>query len=186
MFRLTSKRINALKQQINVDRCRLCAPISITCDQGFQCNRQFTAYKHNLNFVQNSFSKYERVLRNFSTAPSKNSETKKLDNVNVGTIGHVDHGKTTLTSAITKVLSKKGLADSVDYAEIDKAPEEQKRGFYIYFELNVQMTTNFNIYFEFPGITINIAHVGYSTEKRSYAHTDCKLDIIGFSKMNIN
>ena len=70
--------------------------------------------------------------------------------VNIGTIGHVDHGKTTLTAAITKVLSFKGEASFVDYANIDKAPEERARG-----------------------ITINTAHVEYQTEKRHYAHVDC-------------
>lgn len=70
--------------------------------------------------------------------------------VNIGTIGHVDHGKTTLTAAITKVLNLKGEADFVDYANIDKAPEERERG-----------------------ITINTAHVEYETEKRHYAHVDC-------------
>ena len=69
---------------------------------------------------------------------------------NIGTIGHVDHGKTTLTAAITKVLSEKGEAEFVDYANIDKAPEERARG-----------------------ITINTAHVEYETEKRHYAHVDC-------------
>ena len=70
--------------------------------------------------------------------------------VNIGTIGHVDHGKTTLTAAITKVLNLKGDADFVDYANIDKAPEERARG-----------------------ITINTAHVEYQTENRHYAHVDC-------------
>ncbi len=70
--------------------------------------------------------------------------------VNIGTIGHVDHGKTTLTAAITKYLSKKGFAKFEDYADIDKAPEERERG-----------------------ITINTAHVEYETEKRHYAHVDC-------------
>ena len=70
--------------------------------------------------------------------------------VNIGTIGHVDHGKTTLTAAITKVLSEKGMAKFEDYADIDKAPEERERG-----------------------ITINTAHVEYETEKRHYAHVDC-------------
>ncbi|KKS08327.1 MAG: translation elongation factor Tu [Candidatus Brennerbacteria bacterium RIFOXYC1_FULL_41_11] len=69
--------------------------------------------------------------------------------VNVGTIGHVDHGKTTLTSAITKVLSMKGLAKGLDYAEIDKAPEEKARG-----------------------VTINLHHTEYESEKRHYAHID--------------
>ncbi len=70
--------------------------------------------------------------------------------LNVGTIGHVDHGKTTLTAAITEVLSKKGLADYIPFDQIDKAPEEKERG-----------------------ITIAIAHVEYSSEKRHYAHVDC-------------
>ena len=70
--------------------------------------------------------------------------------VNIGTIGHVDHGKTTLTAAITKVLAAKGGAEFKDYANIDKAPEERERG-----------------------ITINTAHVEYQTEKRHYAHVDC-------------
>ena len=70
--------------------------------------------------------------------------------VNIGTIGHVDHGKTTLTAAITSVLSKKGLAQFEGYADIDKAPEERERG-----------------------ITINTAHVEYETENRHYAHVDC-------------
>ena len=70
--------------------------------------------------------------------------------VNIGTIGHVDHGKTTLTAAITKTLAMKGDADFVDYANIDKAPEERERG-----------------------ITINTAHVEYETDSRHYAHVDC-------------
>ena len=70
--------------------------------------------------------------------------------VNIGTIGHVDHGKTTLTAAITKVLSEKGYAKFGDYADIDKAPEERERG-----------------------ITINTAHVEYETDNRHYAHVDC-------------
>ena len=70
--------------------------------------------------------------------------------VNVGTIGHVDHGKTTLTTAITEVLAKKGLADFVPFDEIDKAPEERERG-----------------------ITIATAHVEYETDNRHYAHVDC-------------
>jgi elongation factor Tu len=70
--------------------------------------------------------------------------------VNIGTIGHVDHGKTTLTAAITKYLASKGLADFLDYASIDKAPEEKERG-----------------------ITINTSHVEYQTQARHYAHVDC-------------
>ena len=70
--------------------------------------------------------------------------------VNIGTIGHVDHGKTTLTAAITKFLALQGKAEYTDYSSIDKAPEERERG-----------------------ITINTAHVEYETEKRHYAHVDC-------------
>jgi len=70
--------------------------------------------------------------------------------VNIGTIGHVDHGKTTLTSAITKVLAKKGLSAEIEFDAIDNAPEEKERG-----------------------ITINTAHVEYQTESRHYAHVDC-------------
>lgn len=75
---------------------------------------------------------------------------RKKPHVNVGTIGHVDHGKTTLTAAITKVLAKKGLAQARAYDQIDNAPEEKARG-----------------------ITIATAHVEYETEKRHYAHVDC-------------
>ncbi|MGE1062309.1 elongation factor Tu [Megasphaera paucivorans] len=81
-------------------------------------------------------------------AKEKYERTKP--HVNIGTIGHVDHGKTTLTAAITKVLSKKGYAKFEAYADIDKAPEERERG-----------------------ITINTAHVEYETDKRHYAHVDC-------------
>ena len=70
--------------------------------------------------------------------------------VNIGTIGHVDHGKTTLTAAITKVLADEGKADFIDYANIDKAPEERERG-----------------------ITINTSHGEYQTDNRHYAHVDC-------------
>src|SRR5688500_7048844 len=70
--------------------------------------------------------------------------------VNVGTIGHVDHGKTTLTAAITAIQAKKGLAQTVAFVQIDKAPEERERG-----------------------ITIATAHVEYESEKRHYAHVDC-------------
>ncbi len=81
-------------------------------------------------------------------AKAKYDSTKP--HVNVGTIGHVDHGKTTLTAAITKVQAAKGLAKTVDFANIDKAPEERERG-----------------------ITIATAHVEYETEARHYAHVDC-------------
>ena len=81
---------------------------------------------------------------------AKEKFDRSLPHVNIGTIGHVDHGKTTLTAAITKVLADEGKADFVDYSNIDKAPEERERG-----------------------ITINTAHVEYQTAKRHYAHVDC-------------
>ena len=81
---------------------------------------------------------------------AKEKFDRSKPHVNIGTIGHVDHGKTTLTAAITKVLSEKGYAKFEDYADIDKAPEERERG-----------------------ITINTAHVEYETDKRHYAHVDC-------------
>ena len=81
---------------------------------------------------------------------AKERYERKKPHVNIGTIGHVDHGKTTLTAAITMTLSQKGEAQAMRYDEIDKAPEEKARG-----------------------ITINTAHVEYETEKRHYAHVDC-------------
>src|SRR5712675_1413082 len=81
---------------------------------------------------------------------AKEAFKRDKPHVNVGTIGHVDHGKTTLTAAITMVLNKKGMAEVRAYESIDNAPEEKERG-----------------------ITINTAHVEYSSEKRHYAHVDC-------------
>ncbi len=81
---------------------------------------------------------------------AKEKFNRSKPHVNIGTIGHVDHGKTTLTAAITTILSKKGLAKAQAYDQIDAAPEEKERG-----------------------ITINTAHVEYETEKRHYAHVDC-------------
>ncbi|XP_047117595.1 elongation factor Tu, mitochondrial [Schistocerca piceifrons] len=81
---------------------------------------------------------------------AKAASVKDREHCNIGTIGHVDHGKTTLTAAITKVLEKDGMCKFISYDEIDKAPEEKARG-----------------------ITINAAHVEYSTSRRHYAHTDC-------------
>jgi elongation factor Tu len=81
---------------------------------------------------------------------AKEKFERNKPHVNIGTIGHVDHGKTTLTAAITTVLASKGYAEAFDYASIDKAPEEKERG-----------------------ITINTAHVEYQTDNRHYAHVDC-------------
>ena len=99
---------------------------------------------------------------------SKQKFERKKPHLNIGTIGHVDHGKTTLTAAITKVLEKQGKAKFLAYDQIDKAPEERERG-----------------------LTINIAHVEYETDKRHYAHVDCpghadyvKNMIIGAAQMD--
>ena len=81
---------------------------------------------------------------------AKEKFDRSKTHVNIGTIGHVDHGKTTLTAAITNVLAKAGMAQAQAYDQIDGAPEEKERG-----------------------ITINTAHVEYQTEKRHYAHVDC-------------
>ena len=80
----------------------------------------------------------------------KKKFVRNKPHANVGTIGHVDHGKTTLTAAITKILAETGGAEYIAYDQIDKAPEEKERG-----------------------ITIATAHVEYETEKRHYAHVDC-------------
>ena len=81
---------------------------------------------------------------------AKEKFDRSKPHVNIGTIGHVDHGKTTLTAAISATLAKKGLAQKVAFDNIDKAPEEKERG-----------------------ITINTAHIEYETAKRHYAHVDC-------------
>ncbi|XP_064542709.1 elongation factor Tu [Drosophila montana] len=101
-----------------------------------------------------TFSRHWANSRLFATSikdnPTPDPGQRERPHCNVGTIGHVDHGKTTLTAAITKILSKKGLADYVPYEQIDRAPEEKARG-----------------------ITINACHIGYATAERTYAHTDC-------------
>ncbi len=89
-------------------------------------------------------------LQQNTTTMAKEAFQRNKPHVNIGTIGHVDHGKTTLTAAITNTLADKGFAEKKSYADIDAAPEERERG-----------------------ITINTAHVEYETEKRHYAHVDC-------------
>lgn len=92
-------------------------------------------------------------IRRLATTSAEKSPAPGLrerPHCNVGTIGHVDHGKTTLTAAITKIQAQKGLAEYLSYDQIDRAPEEKARG-----------------------ITINACHIGYSTTERTYAHTDC-------------
>lgn len=113
---------------------------------------QLNSFSKNAKHINHRLKELDFATKRFF---SKQPAAKKVseivtENCNVGTIGHVDHGKTTLTAAITKVLAKDGLANFVSYDEIDRAPEEKARG-----------------------ITINAAHIGYSTSLRSYAHTDC-------------
>uniref|UniRef100_A0A336MPT5 protein-synthesizing GTPase n=1 Tax=Culicoides sonorensis TaxID=179676 RepID=A0A336MPT5_CULSO len=111
-----------------------------------------TIIRNFLKFSYNSISSKSFVAfqsRTISLSPINFCKNEK-PHVNVGTIGHVDHGKTTLTAAITKVLSSVTDTQYIAYDQIDRAPEEKARG-----------------------ITINAAHIGYSTEKRHYAHTDC-------------
>jgi elongation factor Tu len=91
-----------------------------------------------------------QVARLLSSNPKESLNLDEKPHCNVGTIGHVDHGKTTLTAAITKILAKEGHAKYISYDDIDSAPEEKGRG-----------------------ITINVAHVNYQTQLRHYAHTDC-------------
>merc|ERR1712241_1629560 len=104
------------------------------------------------NFAKSNLWSLDLASRQLSTSNALLKEVFKRDkpHLNIGTIGHVDHGKTTLTAAITKVLAEKKLAKYKDYASIDSAPEERNRG-----------------------ITINVAHLEYQTENRHYAHTDC-------------
>lgn len=108
----------------------------------------------NLSLQLSDFNKTAKLssIRNLHLSSARLKEVFKRTkpHLNIGTIGHVDHGKTTLTAAITKVLAEKKLAKYKDYASIDNAPEERNRG-----------------------ITINVAHLEYETEARHYAHTDC-------------
>ena len=103
---------------------------------------------YNINSGNNVYSN-RLVSRLYSTKKTESTGPGQ-PNVNVGTIGHIDHGKTTLTAAITKVLAEQGKSQFVKYDEIDRAPEEQARG-----------------------ITINVCHVHYTSNNRHYAHTDC-------------
>src|SRR5580765_84055 len=101
--------------------------------------------------ARSSKRKAEREKKRRQEPPmAKQKFERTKPHVNVGTIGHIDHGKTTLTAAITKVLSEKGGGEAVAFDQIDKAPEERQRG-----------------------ITINTAHVEYETDNRHYAHVDC-------------
>lgn len=133
------------------DLIMLCLPLRVVCQTTRQNYYLAVKLSSNLRFIQ-------QCPRSFASFPSeqgakKPKDQKTLDNrthLNIGTIGHVDHGKTTLTSALTKVSASLGLAKYRDFESIDKAPEEQLRG-----------------------VTINASHVEYFTKNRHYAHTDC-------------
>ncbi|XP_030388125.1 uncharacterized protein LOC115634501 [Scaptodrosophila lebanonensis] len=116
-----------------------------------QCTALYRPKQFNTFFGSNHTSKW-KWARLFGTVSNNNTAAslRERPHCNIGTIGHVDHGKTTLTAAITKIQSQKGLADYVPYDQIDRAPEEKARG-----------------------ITINACHIGYATADRTYAHTDC-------------
>ncbi|XP_055687445.1 elongation factor Tu [Lutzomyia longipalpis] len=125
--------------------------------------RSKSTYAHFRTRNHNSLNLVHDILRNPSkcgifgrlsvrlfSQDTGSGDALKKNHCNIGTIGHIDHGKTTLTAAITKVLEKDGLSSFVSYDEIDRAPEEKARG-----------------------ITINACHIGYRTKNRHYAHTDC-------------
>eukprot|EP00252_Welwitschia_mirabilis_P008980 TRINITY_DN21250_c0_g1_i1.p1 TRINITY_DN21250_c0_g1~~TRINITY_DN21250_c0_g1_i1.p1 ORF type:complete len:452 (-),score=85.57 TRINITY_DN21250_c0_g1_i1:201-1556(-) len=129
----------ALRSRSYSNLVRCSAPLS------YACRGTAETYIHSPRPSRNDKNDFEiPLLRSMATF------TRTKPHVNVGTIGHVDHGKTTLTAAITKVLSDEGKAKAVAFDEIDKAPEEKARG-----------------------ITIATAHVEYETQKRHYAHVDC-------------
>lgn len=114
------------------------------------CSRTPNLYlvQHQQNHLSAAYVSFAVPRRNYASEKKVYQRTKP--HCNVGTIGHVDHGKTTLTAAITTVLAERDLAESKQYNEIDNAPEEKARG-----------------------ITINVAHVEYETDNRHYGHTDC-------------
>ncbi|XP_017769014.1 PREDICTED: elongation factor Tu, mitochondrial [Nicrophorus vespilloides] len=126
---------------------RSIAPVFKQTLKQFIFNCESIKFQNQGKIVQCVFTNYTQT-RNYANEKKVFERTKP--HCNVGTIGHVDHGKTTLTAAITKVLSDKKLADAKKYADIDNAPEEKARG-----------------------ITINVAHIEYQTENRHYGHTDC-------------
>jgi len=142
MSTIVSTKMMSSKCILNIGNnvCRLLPNISLLSNSKFHLSENSMI-----------FGKQQNV-RNISLSSALLKEVFKRTkpHLNIGTIGHVDHGKTTLTAAITKVLAEKKLAKYKDYASIDNAPEERNRG-----------------------ITINVAHLEYETDNRHYAHTDC-------------
>lgn len=125
--------------------------VSSDCKTLFQNGIPIRGLSNAIIFEKNPrFSKIDPPNLCFSTTVGKTADTKGKEHINIGTIGHVDHGKTTLTAAITKILARDGLSQFRSYDDIDKAAEERARG-----------------------ITINASHVEYETATRHYAHTDC-------------
>lgn len=122
------------------------------CVFNFQISANRTFLHHLVNNKYGAISQLYNVKSVYQTRFYSDKEvyTREKPHCNIGTIGHVDHGKTTLTAAITKILAEKDLAEMREYEEIDNAPEEKARG-----------------------ITINAAHVEYATENRHYGHVDC-------------
>jgi len=140
--------IGFLKKIIFKKEFKMCCSLRSKITQNYSFTRV------NQSFVNKISSQLLVPNRTFKFSSKLYAERPKFirtkEHINVGTIGHVDHGKTTLTAAITKLLSDKGLAQYTSYENIDKTPEERKRG-----------------------ITITASHVEYETEKRHYAHIDC-------------
>jgi len=142
MSTIVSTKMMSSKCILNIGNnvCRLLPNISLLS------NSKFHLSENSMIFAK------QQNVRNISLSSALLKEVfqRTKPHLNIGTIGHVDHGKTTLTAAITKVLAEKKLAKYKDYASIDNAPEERNRG-----------------------ITINVAHLEYETDNRHYAHTDC-------------
>ncbi|KAF5295871.1 hypothetical protein FQA39_LY13044 [Lamprigera yunnana] len=157
MGNLSSKRglIEGSEQRGNAQTVKSKVPLTEMFGYATEL-RSFTQGRGNYTMISVIMLKHlNQLQKKLSKNQEKNKMAKEafdrsLPHVNIGTIGHVDHGKTTLTAAITKVLAAKGGAEFKDYANIDNAPEERERG-----------------------ITINTSHVEYKTANRHYAHVDC-------------
>ncbi|XP_013790440.1 elongation factor Tu, mitochondrial-like [Limulus polyphemus] len=143
---VSSRRLEKLGSYVPLVKCRLLNSESSSNN----VNDTIDKFESKPDLRSSNKNKNKIWEKRESKTDLKSTENTEKKHVNIGTIGHVDHGKTTLSSAITKYLSEKGLAKYTTYEDIDRAPEEIKRG-----------------------ITINASHIDYSTETRHYAHTDC-------------